>query len=99
MAAAAGNTVTTTGTGASDHLTLGQGEHVLTIAWAGSAGDADLQVSGDGTTFIDVLDAPNGSVVNYTANGAVRVAGGMRYRLDVNTHTSAATMTAHRAEI
>ena len=99
MAAATGNTVTTTGTGGSDHLTLGAGDYVLTITWAGSAGDADLQCSGDGTTFIDVLDAPNGNVVNYTAAGAVRVSGGMRYRLDVTTHTSAATMTAHRCEI
>lgn len=98
MAEATGNRVTTTGTGGSDHLTLTQGEHALTITWAGSAGDADLQCSGDGTTFIDVLDAVAGSVINIAANRAMRVAGGLRYRLDVNTHTSAATMTAHRIE-
>ncbi len=98
MAEASGHTITTSGTGGSDHIRLGQGDWVLTTTWAAAAGNADLQCSGDGTNFVDVLDAPNGSVVNITAAHAVRVAGGLSYRLDVNTHTSAATLTAHNCE-
>lgn len=86
-------TITTSGTGFSDHIRLGSGRYALMITWAGSAGDADVQV-GDGTTFVDLEDA-NG-VVNVTAAKAIGVAGGMSYRLDVNTHTSAATVIARR---
>lgn len=95
MAFAPGSALTTTGTGASDHVTLGQGTWVCFITWAGSAGDLDIQV-GDGTTFVDLLDV-NGAVVNVTANYAVGVMGGLSYRVDVTTHTSAATITFYNS--
>lgn len=93
MAQASGNTVTTTGTGESDHIVLSPGEHVLIIT-ASSWGDADLQV-GVGSTFVDARDSAG--VVNLTANRAVIVPGGVAYRLDVTTHSSAITMTAHQS--
>jgi hypothetical protein len=96
MALATGNTVTTTGTGGSDYVALGQGEYVCQVVWAGSAGDLDLQ-AGDGTNFTDVLDA-SGNVVNITSSYATVVVGGMSYRADVNTHTSAATLTFHQVK-
>lgn len=95
MAEASGYTVTTTGTGGSDHISLPPGgDYVMTVTWAGSAGDADLQCSSDASSWIDVTDSSG--VVNITAAKAVRVAGGLKYRLDVNTHTSAATMVANK---
>lgn len=90
------NSITTSGTGASDGVILSNNDHVLIITWAGSAGDADLQ-AGHGATFVDVTDQ-TGAIVNVTSNTIVRVAGGLEYRLDVNTHTSAATMTAIQCE-
>lgn len=96
MALVTGTQITTAGTGASDHVALKDGtDYVCLIVWAGSAGDLDLQV-GDGTSFTDVLDSA-GSVVNVTSSYAVKVPGGMNYRVDVNTHTSAATITFHNA--
>ena len=89
------NSVTTTGTGASDHVQLGEGAYVCQIYWAGSAGDLDLQV-GDGTNWTDALDS-TGTVINVTSSYAVVVAGGMAYRADVNTHTSAATLRFHKS--
>lgn len=88
--------ITTTGTGGSDPVTLPSGgDWHLSVTWAGSAGDADLQIDcGDG--WVDVTDAAG--VVNITANKVVRVGGGSDYRLDVTTHTSAATLTAARID-
>ena len=94
MALVAGNTVTTAGTGGSDHIHLDAGEWIATVVWAGSAGDADLQCSPDATNWFDVEDS-NG-VVNFTADGARRIPGSLRYRMDVTTHTSAATLTAFK---
>jgi len=97
MAASSNLTViTTAGTGASAHVVLPKGEYACSVVWAGTPGDLDIQV-GDGTTFADLLDAPNGSVVNVIANSSpCIVAGGMSYRVDVTTHTSVATVTFHR---
>jgi len=95
MAADPDFSVTTSGTGASDYMTLPRGEYVLLFVWAGSAGDADLQV-GNGTNFNDAYDV-NG-VVNITSDYAVKVPGGMCYQVDVTTHTSALTITAHRVD-
>jgi len=96
VAFVAGNQIVTTGTGDSDYVTLGQGEYVCQVVWAGSAGDLDLQV-GDGTSFTDALDY-SGAVINITSTYAIGVMGGMSYQADVNTHTSAATLTFHRSD-
>jgi hypothetical protein len=89
------NTITATGTGGSSAVQLsGGGDWVLQVTCS-SWGNADLQCSCDGgTTFVDVVDAANGSVVNFTANKALAVKGGLSYRLDVNSYTSAITLVA-----
>ena len=94
MALVTTNKVTTSGTGGSDHFLLANNgqDWTITVTWAGSAGDADLQFSPDQSAWGDVRDSSG--VVNITANYAVRVPGGLSYRLDVNTHTSVATMLA-----
>lgn len=97
-AQASGNSVTTTGTGASDWVsTPPRGEFLVFVEWAGGAGDADLQIGPpDGSFFVDFLDGAggnSGSVINFTADGYARIPGGCTVLLDVNTHTSAATMT------
>lgn len=93
MPQATGNTVTTTGTGASDYIRLRpDGMYAVVVTWAGSAGDADLEV-GDGSNFVTAEDATG--AVNITSGKAVTVVGGMCYRLNVTTHTTAATMTFH----
>lgn len=90
--------ITTTGTGASNSIRLpGGGDWVLVVTWAGGAGDADLQCSYDGTNFVDVENSSE-SVVNITSNKAIRVSGSLYYRLNVNTHTSAATVNASQVE-
>lgn len=96
MAESALPSVTTSGTGGSDHLSLGSGyDWMVEVTWAGSAGDADLQGRYGQDTFIDIEDSAG--VVNITANKSIIVPGGGDIRLDVTTHTSAATMTATRA--
>lgn len=88
--------ITTTGTGASDSIFLEEKENgqLWTLFAASSSwGDTDLQVSGDGTNWGDALDA-SAAVVNFTANGSVRVPGNCHYRLDVNTHTAVITLLA-----
>ena len=92
------NKLTTTGTGqAADFILTGPGDHVLEFTWAGSAGDADLQNrSSADVAFRDTHDAAG--VINITANKSVRVSGNQEYSVDVNTHTSALTVTAHACE-
>lgn len=88
--------ITTTGTGGSQEIDLPPlGDFHLSVKWAGSAGDADLQIN-CGAGWIDVEDSSG--VVNITADKVIRVGGGARYRLDVNTHTSAATLLATQIE-
>ena len=87
-------TIQTTGTGASDSFDLESGEHTLLVSWAGTPGDADLEV-GDGETFVKAF-GEDGDVVNITSNFSARVPGGVSYRLYVNTHSSVATMMAGR---
>ena len=99
MAASTTNSITTSGTGASDSIKLGQGDHILIVKWAGSPGSANLQVSGnDADNFVDILDQPNGEIVNFSSSVGLRVSGGVSYRLDVQTHTSAATMIAYKCD-
>lgn len=90
------NSITTSGTGGSDSIALSNNDHILIITWAGAAGNADLQ-AGHGSNWVDVTDA-DGVVVNITSDVLYRASGGLSYRLDVNTHTSAATMTAIQCE-
>ena len=92
------NKITTTGTGqAADFIRTGPGDHVLEFTWAGSAGDADLQNrSNEQAAFRDTFDSAG--VVNITANKSVRVSGNQDYSVDVTTHTSALTVTAHACE-
>ena len=86
------NAITTTTTGVcADFIRLGPGDHILDFTWAGSAGNADLQNRNHGGTFRDSYDADG--VVNITANKSVRVSGSQDYTVDVNTHTSALTVT------
>lgn len=93
MAFEDGLTVVTDATGPSDYITLRPGDHVLIVHWAGTPGDADLEVSGNGVDFVPAQDAAG--PVNITSNYSVQVAGGVSYRLSVNSHTSAATFSAH----
>ena len=89
------NKITTTGTGASDSIFIEEKENGLPwtlSAFSSSWGDADLQISGDGTNWGDALDSSG--VVNFTANKSVIVPGNMHYRLDVTTHTAAITLLA-----
>lgn len=91
--------ITTTGTGAAaDYISVGPGDHVLEFTWAGSVGDADLQnrATGQGAAFRDTYDSAG--VVNITVNKSVRVSGNQDYSVDVTTHTSALTVTAHACE-
>jgi hypothetical protein len=92
------NKITTTGTGqAADFIRTGPGDHVLEFTWAGSAGDADLRNrSNEQASFRDTYDSAG--VVNITANKSVRVSGNQDYSVDVTTHTSALTVTAHACE-
>ena len=88
--------ITTTGTGASDSIFLEEKENGLNWTLSASSsswGDADLQVSADGTNWGDALDASG--VVNFVANKSVSVPGNLQYRLDVNTHTAVITLLAN----
>lgn len=88
--------IITTGTGASDSIFLESkesGQDWTLFASSGTWGDADLQASGDGTAWGDAETSP-GEVVNFVANGSVRVPGNCFYRLDVNTHSAAITLLA-----
>lgn len=94
MAKRAGRSIVTTGAGGSDFFNLDQGRHLLTVKWAGSPGDANVQVSDDGgTTWFNLRDNV-GEIVNFTTDFMVIVFGRVAYRLLVNTHTSAATFQA-----
>jgi len=85
--------IVTTGTGASDSMKLPpRGDFMLFITWAGTPGDADLQIGVDGT-FVDMTN-DSLATINITKGLAIRVPGGLSYRLDVNTHSSVATMKA-----
>lgn len=87
--------VVTTGAGFSDELILDKGDHLLIFTWTSTPGDADLQVGdAEGEVFVDAEDA-NG-VVNIVSNRAVLVPGGVRYRVDVNSHDSALTIRSNR---
>lgn len=89
--------VTATATGGSSSLLLPSGSDWVLSITSSTWGDADLQGSVDGTTFIDVEDKlVSGSVVNLSANKLVRVSGGMYYRLDVNTYSADITIKAKR---
>lgn len=88
--------IVTAGTGASDHIFLTEkpnGQDWTLSAFASSWGDADLEVSADGTNWGDCESSP-GNVVNFTANGSVRVAGNLYYRLNVTTHAAVITVLA-----
>jgi len=92
------NKVVTTGTGVSaDSLMLGPGDHTLDITWAGSPGAAGIvsRIPGN-STWIDVEDSSG--VIAITANASYRVAGNREYALDVDTHTSAASMVPNACE-
>lgn len=84
--------ITTTGTGNSSSLRLGEGEWVLLFSWAGSAGSATLEVGQQG-----VFGPANLNSEQVTIEGSpapVRVIGGLEYRVNVATHTSALTIVA-----
>ena len=96
MAAVDKITVAESATGlAADWLTLGAGDHVIQFRWAGSAGAADLVMRSNEAAFADVIGA-DGSKVAVTTNTAVVVAGGSDYSVEVDTATSALTVTAVR---
>ena len=86
-------TITTSGVGLSDKVTLDPGTHLLVVKWAGNPGVADLQVSGDGTTFVPVL-ADGDEAVVIDMNWSRIAVGGVHYRLNVSKHTSPATLSS-----
>jgi hypothetical protein len=96
MALVESNSLTTTGTGASDWFLTDPGDTYLVVAWAGSAGDTALEVSHDATTWGPVNDAAG--AVQITSDYTCIVPGGLYYRLNVTTHASAATMTKHKVD-
>ena len=91
--------VVTTGTGvAADWLVAGPGDHVITVRWAGSAGAGTLQERpSPGSAWADVETSP-GTTADVAKNVSFRVAGGREYTIDVDTHTSAATVTIEACE-
>lgn len=93
---AAVNKIVVSATGlSSDWLTLGAGDHVIQFRWAGSAGAADLVMRSNNAAFADVIGT-DGSKVAVTTNTAVVVVGGSDYSVEVDTATSALTVTAIR---
>lgn len=90
------------GDGASDVITLGEGDHVLAIeasVWSGAS--ATLQES-LGSGFVNSDDPyDTGNALTRTADGpVVRVAGGTKYRLNVSSYggsTAGLKLIANRA--
>ena len=93
--------VVTTGTGrAADHLSAGPGDHVITVRWAGSAGAGTLQerpTGGSDSDWADVETSP-GTAADVNKAVSFRVAGNRDYTIDVDTHTSAASVTIEACE-
>jgi hypothetical protein len=92
--------LTTTATGpTADHIATGPGDQVLSVTWAGSPGSTRIQHRGLGSTlpWID-LKSPSDEDLDITANAAYRVPGNTEYRLNVTTHTSAATLAARSVD-
>ena len=86
MALVAGKTVSASGTGNTNHITLPKGDHTILVT-AGAWGGAKLQI-GDGTNFVDHT--------TFAANGYANVPGGMSYRLNVTSYAaSVITLAAY----
>lgn len=89
--------VVATGTGASDHISLRPGVDFVLSFRSSGAFVLDVQV-GDGTDFRDAHDSSGKqSVDSSTGEQDVVVAGGQKYRMDVDTYNSDITMTAREA--
>lgn len=89
--------VVATSTGESDFISLRSGvDFVLSFRSAG-AFVLDIQL-GDGTDFRDAYDSSGKqSVDSSTGEQDVVVAGGQKYRMDVDTYNNPITMTAREA--
>lgn len=92
MAFEDGTIVVATQTGPSDHIYLKPGDHILLVSYDG-AGDSELEVSGDGVTFVPARDQ-NGPVV-IPEDWSCQIAGGVFYRLQVNAVGTSVTFSAH----
>ena len=79
----------------SDWIATGAGDHVIQFRWAGTPGVADLVMRSNGAAFADVIGCDGKVAV--TTNTAVVVAGGSDYSVEVDTATSALTVTAIRS--
>lgn len=90
------SSLTTTGTGATtDWLGVGPGEYTLRVRWAGSAGSTRIQERAlDSSGEWADVKGPDGGDLDITANDSFVLPGNSEYRLNVTTHTSAATLTA-----
>lgn len=88
-----GTKITSSSLGETDYIFLRPGDHVLIVKWAGSPGDADLQVSGDGVNFVPARDAAG--PVNVTSDFSCQIAGGVYYRMSINSNTSELSFSAH----
>lgn len=88
--------LTTTGTGATtDWIGVGPGEYTLRVRWAGSAGSTRIQERAlDSSGAWADVKAPDGTDLDITSNDSLVLPGNADYRLNVTTHTSAATLTA-----
>ena len=82
---------------AADWIATSTGDHVIQFRWAGSPGLADLVMRSNGAAFADAIDA-SGSKIAVSTNTAWVVAGGSDYSVEVDTATSALTVTAIRCE-
>lgn len=86
--------VTTTGTGATDDwVGVSPGEYVASVEWADSPGVAKIQSRAlDGSEAWQDLLSPSLDELSIESNISFIVPGNSEYRLNVTTHTSAATL-------
>ena len=91
------STQTITGTGTSNIVSCGDGDHVVTVRATGTI-SATLEASEDGSNWDAATDA-NGDITYSTSTSSAftRVAGGMFYRLNVATNGTAIVFTVRRA--
>jgi hypothetical protein len=92
------STATATATGFSSSISLPPGEYVLRFA---SSDPFVLDVQeGDGTSFADLHYDPTTKVTIDSSTGpqSVKVLGGLSYRMNVDTYTSAITMAVFRID-
>lgn len=88
------NTITATGTGVTDGIQLSSGSAWALQITSGTWGVASIESSADGgTNYTTVFDQTN-TAISLTANRTYRIAGGLKYRLNVSSYSAPITMVA-----